>query len=160
MTDWRVHTITEIDNKFYEKDPVKYCYVTWMWVDTDRKIEWKNEKTSYLICGNSYPFNTWKVGDWVEINFDRTRLIERRSWIGRSWRDYALEAVRDTNIIKKFELPTGASYEMQKRVVEAQRNGTNEGEFIAAQGSVQNGNFSYERFAFNKYAGNFFYEKR
>ena len=157
MPDWRVHTVTEINNP-YKENPIKNWHWIYMWIWTDKQIEWKDGKDNTFACHTFYPFTTLQVGDWIEVDFDETKLIGR--WWNYPVNDNSPNVIRSSSIIKKFELPAEASSEMRQRAVEAQRNGTNEGEFIAAQGSVQNSNFSYERFIFNKYAGNFFYEKK
>jgi len=157
MPDWRVHTITDI----YDPHKVNGSLCFFMLVHVDKQIEWKDGESKSFVCHTFRPFTTWKVGDWIEIDFDKTRRL-----VGSWWEepldiyDNNSNIIKDTDVIKSFELPTGVSSEMQRRIIEAQRSGTTEGEFIAAQGSTQSDNFSYEKFTFNKYAGNFFYERR
>ena len=131
MPDWRVHTITEIKEK-----PEDLYFCCYLWIYTDKQIEWRDGRSNSFISHTFYPFTSWKVGDWIEIDFDETRQIGE--WRKHPVRDDSPNIISNyADVVKSFELPAEASYEMRQRVVEAQKNGTNEGEFIAAQGSVQ-----------------------
>jgi hypothetical protein len=56
---------------------------------TDRFVDYNNGKYWFICCVDSLPFNTWEVGDYLEIDTDKTRNYE------------ALHNFDDTSIVRK-----------------------------------------------------------
>jgi len=58
MANWKTHTITSIDNSSSYK--IKFGLAEW--------IVYSDGYHYHLNCANEYPFNTYRVGDKIEID--------------------------------------------------------------------------------------------
>ena len=59
----------------------------------DEYVEYKDKPTmisDFIFCTNDYPFKTWEIGDYIEIDNDKTRYKS------------IYDVFDDTDIVRKF----------------------------------------------------------
>ena len=66
MTNWKVFTIKDINK-----------YSSYVKIDLDYSVDFDDGRQDYIYCDNTYPFNSWRVGNQIEIDLDRTKYREK-----------------------------------------------------------------------------------
>jgi len=97
MTNWKVYKIKtahpNTQGVLFDLGRASEFHVTYRDED-ELKSGSVTSFFTYILCADTYPFNTWKEGDCIEIDNDKTRY--------RSWRD----AFDDTSIVRKVSPST------------------------------------------------------
>jgi len=85
MTNWKEYTITKVGD---QHRTIWICFYLDGYVNYKSNGSERWKRKNFIFCKNTYPFSTYRVGDVIEIDLDKTQ----NKWDG--------DDIDDTSIIR------------------------------------------------------------
>lgn len=94
MTNWKTYKIEGIHTHYTAKNKILFNLGSKDEAHVEYKVENGDPSFVWVSCTDTYPFNTWEEGDYIEIDNDKTRY------------ESPYEVFDDTSIVRKVSSST------------------------------------------------------